>query len=152
MTLTVIHAAVAAFLAVAALWDAKTAKIPNWLIYVGLGLFVIKAIFVPETIDFAWQIALAVIVFVAGFALFTTGAIGAGAVKLMSVAALFMPLDRLGVIGLTLVGAIILSLIVFGFLRTMFGHDDHGWACLQRRIIPMAVPIGITAAVGLFVV
>lgn len=143
--------AVAALLLVAAVLDARIAKIPNWLPIVMVAVFVAKIIFAPQDIDILWQIVFAAGVFIVGFGLFMTGGFGAGAVKLMGATALFMPLDRLGVLSLTLLAAVIGSLILFGMLRAFFGSDTSSWTCLQKRIIPMAFPIMVTGLVGLFV-
>ena len=141
---------VAAVLVVAAFWDAKTAKIPNWLVLGLAALFVVKLVIWPGSADILWQVGFAAAVFAGGFGLFAAGAMGAGAVKLAAATALFMPLDRLGTLGLAMIAAIIVAMIVIGFLRGTLGSEDSSWACLRKRIIPMAVPIGITGIVGLF--
>ena len=151
MSLIAISYVVAALLVVAAILDAKNAKIPNWLVGLFVVVFVGKVVLFPQSVDFAWQLVFAVCVLIGGFGLFATGGFGAGAVKLMTVTALFMPLDRLGILGLTLLAGIIVSLIVFGLLRSMFGAEDSGWKVLQKRVIPMAVPIGATGIIGMFV-
>ena len=149
MTLEMIHIGVMALLVVAAVWDMRMARIPNWLVLLFLPLFALKAFLFPQDVDLLWQIVFAAVVFAAGFGLFAAGAIGAGAVKLMAATALFMPMDRLGVIGLTLLAAVIGGLILFGTLRNMFGAEDASWACLRKRIIPMAVPIAVTGVTAL---
>ncbi len=151
MSVELISYAVAALLAVAALMDCKTARIPNWLIGVMVALFVAKVIFFPQAVDILWQLVFAVCVLIGGFGLFATGGFGAGAVKLMAVTALFMPLDRLGILGLSLLAGIIISLFLFGFLRSLFGSEDSSWKVLRARVIPMAVPIGASGILGLFV-
>ncbi|MEY1555613.1 prepilin peptidase [Yoonia sp. R2331] len=151
MTLTMIHAAVAALLVLAAIFDSKNAKIPNWLIGLFALVFIAQIILLPGSVDLIWQPVFALCVLIAGFGLFATGGFGAGAVKLMAVTALFMPLDRLGMLGLTLVAAVILSLFFFGLLRSMFGSESSSWKVLQSRIIPMAFPIAVTGIIGMFV-
>ena len=140
--------AVAAALVAAIFWDCRFGKIPNWLVLGVVALYGAKlALF--GGVDL-WQLVFAGGVFVAGFGLFAVGAFGAGAVKLMAAVALFMPLDALGTLGLTLLAAIIASLVLFSVLRGMAGRDDSPWSVLRKRVIPLAFPIGLTGLVGLF--
>lgn len=145
-----LHWIVAAGLILAAVWDAKTAKIPNWLVLSLVVVFAAKWALDPATVSL-WQIGFAGLIFAGGFGLFVAGAMGAGAIKLATATALFMPLDRLGMLGLAFVLAVILSMIVIGAVRGAIGSDDSAWACLRKRIIPMAVPIALTGLAGLFV-
>ncbi len=151
MSIELISYCVAALLVVAAILDCKTAKIPNWLVGVFVLLFIAKVILFPQAVDILWQLVFAVCVLLAGFGLFAMGGFGAGAVKLMAVTALFMPLDRLGTLGLILLAGIIISLFLFGFLRSLFGSEDSGWKVLTKRVIPLAVPIAATGILGMFV-
>ncbi len=151
MSILMISYTVAALLVVAAILDAKTAKIPNWLIGIFVLLFIAKVILYPQTVDIMWQLIFAFCVLIGGFGLFATGGFGAGAVKLMAVTALFMPLDRLGMLGLSLLAGIIISLFLFGFLRSLFGSEDSSWKVLRARVIPMAVPIAASGILGMFV-
>lgn len=150
MTPQIFNIVVAALLLAAAFWDCKWGKIPNWLVGVIVAVYAAQVALVGP---FVWgQIILAVCVFAAGLVLFAIGAFGAGAVKLMSATALFIPLDGLGWLALCLVAGIIAGLPLFGALRGTFGSDNSSWSVLTKRVIPLAVPIGITGLVGLFVI
>lgn len=149
MTPQMISVAVAALLCVAVFWDCKWGKIPNWL---ALGMLVIYVANVVLVVPFDyWQLVFAAAVFAVGFALFAIGAFGAGAVKLLSVTALFMPLDALGSLGLFLLVAVIASLLLFSLLRASFANEDSSWSVLRKRVIPMAFPIAVAGLCGLFV-
>lgn len=152
MTPILISLAVAAILLAIAVLEAKTGRIANWLIAVLLVAFAAKAVVFPDQVNVIWQVAFAFAVLAAGFGLFVAGAFGAGAAKLSAAVALFLPLDRLGTLGLIMLAAVILGILVFGLLRSAFGAEDSDWKSMQSRIVPMSFPIGVTALCGLFLV
>ena len=150
MTLELISYAVGAAILVAAFLDARVAKIPNWIIFVLLGLFAVKAVMFPETTDLYWQVGIAAAIFVFGLIMFAAGAIGAGAVKFASVLMLFMPLAQWGWLLAIFIAGLFGYTFLFIFLQGFFGDENSGWAALRKRIVPMSWPIGTTALFGLF--
>ena len=146
-----IYYAVAVVLIAASFYDMARGRIPNWLALILPVLFLIAVLGVTAE-GWLWQVLYAVAVFVLGFGLFLTGGFGAGAVKLMTGTALFLPpSDWLWHLGILFAGTI-LSLIVFGLARSFIGREDHGWTVLSKRVIPMAVPVAITGIAGLFLI
>ena len=150
MTLEIITYAVCAAILVAAFLDLRFAKIPNWIVYLLLALFGVKAAIFPESVDLYWQIGVAVAVFAAGLALFAVGAIGAGAVKLGASVMLFMPLGSWGWLLGIFVAAVLAFTFLFIILQATIGGEDSKWASLRKRIVPMSWPIGTMALAGLF--
>lgn len=150
MTLEIISYVVAAAIVVAAALDLRVAKIPNWIIYVLVVLFAVKAYMFPEAVDLYWQLGIAVVVFVAGLVLFAFGAMGAGAVKLGAAVMLFMPLAEWGWLLGIFVGALFAFTFLFIIAQGLFGGEDSKWASLRKRVVPMSWPIGTMALAGLF--
>lgn len=151
MSLELLNYAVLFGLIIAAFLDAKNSKIPNWLIYAFFALFAVKAVWFPESVDLIWQIGAAVLVFVVGLGAFALGAFGAGAVKLLSVVVLFLPLENwLALCGILLAGAFVFTFFFMG-IRSVFGSDESSWACMRKRIVPLSWPIGTMVALALFV-
>lgn len=89
--------AVTAVLAAAAFTDIRSRLIPNILPILLLALFAV-ALFVDPSLraDLPGRLAAGLIVFVVGFALFATGVMGGGDVKLFAALALWRPLGELG--------------------------------------------------------
>lgn len=150
MVTTLIIYAVSAVLVGIMVMEAKNGKIPNLLIGVLILLFVPLAYL--GDINVLRQVGIAFAVLISGYALFAFGAFGAGAVKLSAAVTLFLPFDALDVLGIFLVTAVIFALILFGTLRSMFGHGNQTWYVLANRVVPMSVPIGVTTICGLFLV
>jgi len=151
MSVEGISISILAVVLITAYLDARLAKIQNAAIFILLALFIAKAVFFPETVDAVWQIVIAALVFAAGFALFTLGAIGAGAVKFGAAIMLFMPMASWGWLLGIFIGTLLIYTFLFIFLQTSFGGDESKWASLRRRIVPMSWPIGTMAIFGLFV-
>ena len=150
MTVEMIFYAVGAAILIAAFLDAKMAKIPNWIIFVLLALFVAQAVMFPTAVDLYWQIGVAAAVFVAGLILFALGAIGAGAVKFGAAIMLFMPLEQWGWLLGIFVAGLFFYTFLFILLQGMFGGEESTRAALRKRIVPMSWPIGTMALAGLF--
>lgn len=132
-------------LAVAMLIEMRTGKIPNWLTLVPFALFIILAIALDDKSVLMWSLGLGVLVFIAGLLLFAFAGFGAGAVKLMSGLALFIPLDNIW----AALGMFIFSLFVVGWIciqaRRRETAKDSKWVVLNRNVLPMSIPLTITA-------
>ncbi|MDP5359679.1 MAG: prepilin peptidase, partial [Paracoccaceae bacterium] len=74
----------AAILIVAIVQEVKTGRIPNWLTFLPVALFVAVAVTAEDWTAVYWQLGLAGAVFLFGLVLFAFAGIGAGAVKLMA--------------------------------------------------------------------
>jgi prepilin peptidase CpaA len=150
MTLDILHAALVAVLLLVAFLDARSGRIPNWAIFLIVGLFAVKAYLFPGAVSLYWQAGVAVAVLIAGIGLFMLGGLGAGAVKLAVAVTLFMPLGQWHWLLATFVGSVIIFLLVFSVLRSTANVEKTHWVALKKRVIPMAFPIGTTALVGLY--
>ncbi|WP_438956754.1 hypothetical protein [Cognatiyoonia sp.] len=73
MTIEMIHYAVLAVLVAAAILDARSSKIPNWLIYLLLAIFGVKAAVFADAVDLYVQIGAVEVVFIVGLGGFALG-------------------------------------------------------------------------------
>jgi len=83
-----------------------------------------------------WQLIFAACVFGFGLVLYVITGAGAGAIKLMAAAALFMPIDR----GAALFGILILAMFALGIIVTI----------INRTLRSVSLPVGATALLGMF--
>lgn len=142
--------AVAATLIAATLIDLRTGKIPNWLSYFFFGLFIALVAVSPDRTVFAWQLGFALVAFGIGLVLYALLGFGAGAVKLLFGAALFLPMDH----PVKIIGLLLLTLFLGGLFvnmaRKQFGSEDSAWRVLKERIMPMSLPVTATSLIAMF--
>ncbi|MEL6570436.1 MAG: prepilin peptidase [Pseudomonadota bacterium] len=142
--------AVAATLIAATMIDMRTGKIPNWLSYIFIGLFGVLVLVSPDKDTLAWQFGFALAAFALGLVLYALLGFGAGAVKLLFGAALFLPMEH----PIKIVGLLLLTLFLGGLfvnlVRVKFGSDDSGWKVLRERVMPMSLPVAATSLIGIF--
>ncbi|MBE0414844.1 prepilin peptidase, partial [Yoonia sp.] len=86
--------AMAVVLLAAIFVELRTGKIPNWLTLLPFVMFVVVAATAHDRAALGWQMGLAAGVFVVGILGFVFAGFGAGAVKLMTGVALFVPLEK----------------------------------------------------------
>lgn len=150
MTATYVPYAVATLLIVASLFDLKTGKIPNWLSYGFIALSGILMALSPDWTPYLWQLAFAFAAFAVGLLLYALVGFGAGAVKLLFGAALFMPMDRtMAMIGILLASIFLMGLLVT-LVRGRFGSEESRWKVLRERIMPLSLPLTTTSLLALF--
>lgn len=142
--------AMAVILVLAMLLEIKTGRIPNWLTVLPFVLFAVLLFLTPDRTPLYWQMGLAFGVFIFGLVMFALGGSGAGAVKLLTGTALFVPL---GVAGY----AVIIFFLVFFFsafffvqLRKAFGSEDSSWHIMANAVLPLSFSIGIAGLAGMF--
>ncbi|WP_342075864.1 prepilin peptidase [Yoonia sp. SS1-5] len=144
--------AVLAILLTATVLELRTGKISNWIPLLLFALFIAIAATIPDRSALAGQLLVALAVFGIGLILFAVNFFGAGAVKLMSGAALFTPLDK----GWITAGIFVVTLVIvtLGVVRARrkYGSDDSKWAVLAKETLPMSMTLSITAALVFFVV
>ena len=136
-------------LVAAALWDAITLTIPNYLVLAVLALYVVRWTVTFDLSDILFDLLAAVIVFAAGFVLFAVGGLGGGDAKLAPGAVLWVGYDGLleFVFAMTLAGgvlAIVLLLLRSG-LRAASVPQERLPMVLQRA---SPVPYGIAISAG----
>ena len=145
------NAAMAAVLIVAMLIELRTGRIPNWLTLVPVGIFIAVLALADDRSALLFQLGLAVALFVLGIVLFSVGAIGAGAVKLLAATTLFIPLGVAFYTFLVFLAVFFVSAFVFVQLRKLFGSEDSRWHVMAKAVIPLSFPICVAGLVGMFV-
>ena len=99
---------------------------------------------------FAWQLGFATVAFALGLALYALLGFGAGAVKLLFGAALFLPMSQ----PVKIIGLLLLTLFLGGLLvnmaRNKFGSEDSSWRVMRERIMPMSLPVAATSLIAIF--
>lgn len=143
--------AMAAILVAAMVIECRSGRIPNWLTLIPPVLFVLVVVTAPEPTAMIWQFALGAAVFVFGLVLFFVAGFGAGAVKLMGGAALFIPLNNaLYAFGI-LVAVLFASAFIIVQVRKAFGSDESDWHVLANAVLPMSLPIALATLGAMFV-
>ncbi|MEO0679751.1 MAG: prepilin peptidase [Pseudomonadota bacterium] len=138
----------------AALWDLRRMRIPNalnialaagWL-PLGLATLPLDAV--------GLRIAGALLVLVAGFAVFAIGKVGAGDVKMLAAGALWVPGGAAPAALLLLSAALLIGAAAVFAARRILASPDHPWRGLRPQAkFPMGVSIGgaLIAFLGLAV-
>jgi prepilin peptidase CpaA len=141
---------VALVLITATVIDLRTGRIPNALSYAFIGLFAVLVVVSPDKSPFIWQLLFAVVTFAVGIALYALLGFGAGAVKLLAGAALFMPVGRpMAILGILLAALFLMGLVVT-LARKWFGHEDSKWKVLSARLMPLSLPVTVTSLLAMF--
>ena len=136
-------------LVAAALWDAVTLTIPNYLVLAVLALYVASWSVKFNLSDILFDLLAAAIVFAAGFVLFAVGGLGGGDAKLAPGAVLWVGYDGFleFVFAMTIAGGVLA--VVLLVLR-----GGLGAAAVPPERLPLAlrkgspVPYGIAISVG----
>lgn len=140
-------------LVAAALWDAVTLTIPNYLVLAVLALYAVSWTVSFDLSDVLFDLLAASIVFAVCFVLFALGWLGGGDAKLAPGAVLWADYDGLleFVIAMTLAGGIlsIVLLILRAGLRTA-GASQERLPLVLRWASP--VPYGIAISAGAILV
>jgi prepilin peptidase CpaA len=142
---------VIAVVAVAMVIELRIGKIPNWLSLLPFLLFIAVAASVPDRSVLIWQLVFAVAVFAAGLLLFAFAGFGAGAVKLMSGLALFIPLAKGWIALAVFIGSLFLAGLIIARLRKMVGGEDSAWKVMNSNVMPMTVPMMLTCIAVFFI-
>ncbi|MFQ6552382.1 prepilin peptidase [Aestuariibius insulae] len=141
----------AALLAYIVLLNLRHGSIPNWGVLALVGLFVVKVIAGWGDFVLWHQLVFAACALALGLAFYATEGFGGGVVKLMFGASLFMPPAQWAWMLFAFVALTILVTVLSVLVRRTIGNEESSWAVLQGKIVPMAVPIAITAWIGIFV-
>jgi prepilin peptidase CpaA len=141
--------AFAAILIMAAIWDAKTFRIPNRFSLFVLLAYPLHALLNPGAVPFA--LLTAAVMLAIGVALFARGWMGGGDVKLLTVCALWAGSDHIATFVLItgLVGAA-MSLVMMSSYRfpLALALQRVGCARASEVLIGRAVPYGVAIAAG----
>jgi prepilin peptidase CpaA len=144
---------------VAAVSDCLSLRIPNWLTGLVALLFFPMALLTGMPLaDFGWHLLGGVILFVAGYALFSFGVFGGGDAKLMAAAGLWFGTDQsLPFLMMTVLAGGILAVAVMSWSLFVTFADLHGLN-MEKGIgkaaskIRPKLPYGLAFAVGAIVV
>ncbi|MEJ8560415.1 prepilin peptidase [Yoonia sp. GPGPB17] len=150
MIVEMIPLAMGAILVVAMLLEIKTGRIPNWLTVLPFVLFAVLLFVSDDLTPLYWQLALALGVFVFGIIMFAIGGSGAGAVKLMTGTALFIPLSNALLAAVIFFLVFFFSSFVFVQIRKAFGSEDSSWHLMANAVIPLSFSIGVAGLTGMF--
>ncbi len=139
----------------AAVSDAMTYRIPNWLTALIALLFPAAALATGMPVEqMSWHLVAGVVVLCLGFALFATGLFGGGDAKLMAAAALWLgwPQDLHFLVYTALAGGV-LAIAYLGWslvqaLMEIGGHAEN--LPFMRRLMSLRpdLPYGVALAVG----
>ncbi|PJI91659.1 type IV leader peptidase family protein [Yoonia maricola] len=150
MTVDMIPLAMGAVLVVAMVLEIKTGRIPNWLTLLPFLLFAALLVVSGDRTTLYWQMGLAVGVFVFGLVMFALGGSGAGAVKLMTGTALFVPLAKAGYAAIIFFLVFFISSFVFVQIRKAFGSENSSWHLMANAVLPLSFSIGVAGLTGMF--
>lgn len=142
-----------ALMVTAAIHDARSFKIPNW-IWLGLvGLFPLFAMTSPREIDWVQHLGVCALVLGVGFALFAGHFAGAGDVKLLAAASLWAGPNYIGVL-LVMTGlaggilAIIYAVMAWQRSRPSSIVADGNADTVMANLAKVAIPYGIAITAG----
>lgn len=152
MNVEMIPYAVAAIIVAAMLLEIKTGRIPNWLTVLPFVFFGVLLVMAEDRAPLYWQMALAVGVFIFGIVMFAIGGSGAGAVKLMTGVALFVPLSNALGTAVLFFLVFFVSAFVFVQLRKAFGSEDSSWHVMAKQVLPLSFSIGVAGLAGMFLI
>lgn len=135
-------AALATALLIAAITDLRRRQIDNWL---NAGIALLAPVYWLASglgwIEIAFQLGLAIVVFLIGAALFAARQMGGGDVKLLTALALWIP-------PMLFLQLVIVMALLGGLLTIVFG----AWHVMRRRRERLAIPYGVAIALaGLWV-
>jgi prepilin peptidase CpaA len=123
--------------------EMRSGRIPNWLTLFPFVLFMLVLVTSPDPSVYGPQLIGAAVVMVVGLVLFAVAGFGAGAVKLLTGVALFVPHDK----ALLTFGIFVTAMFVGSFvilqIRKRFGNPDSRWIVLSKGVLPMSLPIGV---------
>ena len=142
--------AAATVLICAAFVDMRKGRVPNWIPLCLVGVFAVYAVTVLSLETALWHIAFGAMVFAFGLVLYFFTRAGAGAMKMMAAAALFLPMERAGALLLLFFGTMFIIGIVIAMMHKFSQFENSGWVFLSTRVIPLSLPIGATSLLGMF--
>jgi prepilin peptidase CpaA len=140
-------------LVAAAVWDAVTLTIPNYLVLAVLALYAASLTVNFELSDFLYDLLAAAIVFAVCFVLFALGWLGGGDAKLAPGAVLWADYDGFlaFVIAMTLAGGILtIALLILRTGLRAAGASQERLPLALQRVSP--VPYGIAISAGAILV
>ena len=129
--------------------DFFTQRIPNWLVLVLAGSFVVQALLHLREVDWVSHLVAAGLCLGVGMLLFSLGQLGAGDAKLVASVALWSGLYSLiRLMFFTSLAGLLLLLILLGARRAVSAHGIAGDRLPKSLLAGQGVPFGVAIAVG----
>jgi len=145
-------AAMAVLMGLAAWFDLKSLRIPNWCVVAVVGLFIVTGLWGLPLDVFAWRLLHGVIVLAVGFCLYSIsgGHVGGGDIKLIAALTPFIAGPDLLVVLTVFALLSFAGLLVHRLARALLRGRKTGWAALdQKRFFPAGLLLGGTIMIYL---
>ncbi len=131
-------------LAAVILYDLRLMRIPNGLVLLFLAVAVGILPFALPLDALLWRVAIALGVLAIGLALFATGLMGGGDVKILSVLMLLIPPSALPAFGVLLSIGVLVGIIGLSVARALAKGKPTRWRALwDRKRFPLGLGIGM---------
>jgi prepilin peptidase CpaA len=145
-------AAMAVLMGLAAWFDLKALRIPNWCVLAVVGVFVVTGLWGLPLDIFAWRFLHGVIVLFVGFGLYSisSGHVGGGDIKLIAALTPFIAGPDVLFVLLVFVVLSFSGLVLHRIVRSFVRGRKTGWAALdQKRFFPAGLLLGGTIMIYL---
>ncbi len=143
-------------MALTAYHDLKDLRIPNWLVLLVLGAFLLTGLWGLPLDVFGWRLLQGAAVLLVGFLLFAGGLIGGGDAKMAAVLAPFVAGPDVGRLLLIYCIVALALILILRLAQQMLRHEETGWLSIDQlgkpaaqRVFPMGVIFAITMAIYL---
>ncbi|WP_019955161.1 prepilin peptidase [Yoonia vestfoldensis] len=123
--------------------EMRDGRLPNWLTMLPFVVFIAVIVTSADPGAFAGQLIGAAVVFVLGLVLFAFAGFGAGAVKLLTGLALFIPREHAIASFVIFIVTMFVGTFIILQIHKRFAAEDSKWVILNKRVLPMSLPIGI---------
>lgn len=140
-------AAMAVLMGLAAWFDLKALRIPNWCVLAVVGVFIVTGLWGLPLELFAWRFLHGVIVLFVGFGLYSisSGRVGGGDIKLIAALTPFIAGPDVGFVLLVFALLSFAGLLVHRLARALLRDRKTGWMALdQKRFFPAGLLLGGT--------
>ncbi|MFQ5566065.1 MAG: prepilin peptidase [Paracoccaceae bacterium] len=142
----------AVLMGLAAWFDLKELRIPNWCVLAVVGLFIVTGLWGLPLDVFAWRFLHGVIVLFIGFGLYSIsgGRVGGGDIKLIAALTPFIAGKDVGLVLVVFALLSFAGLMIHRFVRGLLRDRKTGWAALdQKRFFPAGLLLGGTIMIYL---
>lgn len=134
-----------------ALTDLRYMKIPNYLSFIGLGLFLLAVPFLGLEAALI-RSSVCAVAFLMCFGLFAIGWLGGGDAKILPVTLLFVPLSILPVYLISFALCMLVGMICIWGVRQRYAHENAIWVSMKpNALFPMGISIAASLPVSLYI-
>ena len=145
-------AVMAVLMLLAAWFDLKSLRIPNWCVIAVVVLFFVTGLWGLPLDVFAWRVLAGVIVLFVGFGLYSIsgGHVGGGDIKLIAALTPFIAGPDVGFVLIVFALLSFAGLVVRALVRALLRDRKTGWQALdQKRFFPVGLLLGGTIMIYL---